>query len=327
MPLNPVLLSICIPTYERPAELRKTLDIVAAQLAALPASRDAIECIVSDNHSSYDVAAVAAEFAQRLPLSLTIQAHNLGPTRNFEFCYAHASGRFILILSDDDHLLPGALSAIVSALQQHDPDIVFLPFTPTPGCAEAQAQRLERNAFLAHVGILPSLISACIVKRERIAAVLGSYLDTNIHHYHYFLHALEHGDSFYAFPQQLLECPYEHNAGGYNWFAVFGNQFFRIVDEFPARRIERKILTAIERHVLIDRIIPTFVNRRSQGYTISQKFDDDSERKIFATLSVRCKRFAAFWLILLPLYLLPAGLLGMLKRFYHFQKAFLFRWH
>jgi glycosyltransferase involved in cell wall biosynthesis len=330
MPAEQALLSICIPTFNRPAELRKTLSIVATQVAALPENMAGlVECIVSDNHSSYDAGSVIAEFAARLDLDLSVQDRNVGPTLNFEFCYARAHGRFVLILSDDDHLVPGALAAVLQVLAAHDPDIVFLPFTPMPKTADDfdQPRRLERNDFLASVGVLPSLISACILKRDRITDVLGSYLDTNIHHYHYFLHALEHGETFYAFSHQMLECPYEHNAGGYNWFAVFGEQFYRIVDEFPARRIHRAILTAIERRLLVDRIIPTFVNRRILGYTISAKFDDDSERKIFSTLSIRCRRFWAFWLILVPLYLTPARILVGLKRFYHFQKAFLFRWH
>jgi abequosyltransferase len=322
-----VLLSICIPSYNRPTELSKTLSILSEQVSALPRTlRSAVEIIVSDNHSPYDATALFAAFARELKLDATIRERNVGPTLNFEFCYRRARGRFVFILSDDDHLVEGALAAILGALTTHDPDIVFLPFSPTEDTPAGlhPFRELERNAFLASVGVLPTLISACILKRARLLDVLGTHLDTNMHHYYYFLHSLEHGESFFAFSGQMLTCPYIHNAGGYNWFAAFGDHFFRIVNEFPATRISRAQLTAIEREVLVARIIPTFANRRINGYTINEKFETESERAILGIVSPHCRRFLAFWLLLLPLYLMPVRMLVALKRFNRYARTMRF---
>lgn len=324
--INQPLLSICIPTYNRPFELRQTLVILVKQIDSLPPIFiEKIQFIISDNHSDYDVTALIDEFAERLSIQLTIHDRNIGPTLNFEHCFLQAIGKYVLILSDDDHLVDGAVADILSCLAQREPDILFLPFghQPEPEPDAASTQSLERNQFLAHVGLLPTLISACIFRRDLISVVQGRYLDTNLHHYHYFLHAVENGERFEVFCRQILDCPYKHNAGGYDWFAVFGEQFFRIVDEFEACRIERSILKAIEREMLVKRIIPTFVNRRIHGYTINRKFNDDSVRRIFSTVSKRCRRFVAYWLLFVPAYFLPAGLLNLMKKLYFRQRLIL----
>lgn len=325
-----MLLSVCIPTFNRPVELRGALDILSKQIGSLSfESQSQIQCIVSDNHSEYDVAALVSEFSERLDIQLKIHDRNIGPTLNFEFCYRSAVGEYVLILSDDDHLVDGAIGDILACLSLNEPDIVFLPFAPQPEAkfGADSTKSLERTRFLSHVGLLPTLISACIIRRELIANVLGSYLDTSLHHYYYFLHAVDNGERFEVLCRQILYCPYEHNARGYDWFSVFGEQFFRIVDEFKACRVERRTLRNIEREMLVDRIIPAFVNRRIHGYTINQNFDDDSVWRIFVTVSKRSKKFVAYWLLFLPAYLLPVGLIGVMKRGYLMQKSIFFNWH
>jgi abequosyltransferase len=317
--INQPLLSICIPTYNRPNELRQTLSILLRQSENLPEKfKDKIQYIVSDNHSDYNILALIAEFAESLAIQSIVQHYNIGPTLNFEYCFRHAKGKHVLILSDDDHLVDGGLYKILACLERYEPDVVFLPFTPQPKLnAEASCtQFLERNQFLERVGYLPTLISSCIFKRELIQDVLGHYLETNMHHYNYFLHAIERGRRFEIFSQQMLSCPYEHNKGGYDWFAVFGEQFFRIVDEFEASRTNRSVLREIQRKMLVERIIPIFLNRRIHGYTINQESHEDSLRHIFLIVWKRCRGFAAFWLVFLPIFLLPRFALEALKKIY-----------
>jgi len=206
----------------------------------------------------------------------------------------------------------GALAAIMDCLLFHKPDILFLPFLPQTG-NRFNTLLLERNQFLKRVGILPTLISTCILRRELISCAIGRYTDTNLHHYHYFLFAVEYGEHFEIFEHKILDCPYEDNSGGYNWFSVFGEQLFRIVDEFEARRIDRRVLDSIERDVLMKRIIPVYVKRRIHGVTISQNFGDDSLNDIFNIVSKSCRRFIGYWFIFLPIHLLPTRMLSAIK--------------
>lgn len=311
------LLSICIPTYNRPDELWNALKILSHQICGLSDElQNKIHCFVSDNHSNHDASDIVSEFASNISIELEIQPNNIGPTLNFEYCFQRATGDYVLILSDDDHLTEGSIADILDCLLERNPDILFLPFSPLPE-SEIKTISLERNTFLAHVEMLPTLISSCIFRRKLIAEVFGRYLDTNMHHYHYFLHAVEYGMRFETFCRQILISPYEHNSGGYNWFSVFGDQLFRIIDEFEAYNIDRKILNTIERELLLRRIIPTFINRRVHGITISHKFEEDSVDNIAKIISKRCRRFLAYWLIFLPIYLVPENLLRVTKKIYN----------
>jgi glycosyltransferase involved in cell wall biosynthesis len=318
------LLSICVPTFNRPTELRTTLSILTREIESLdPEHQGQIQCIVSDNHSEYDVMGLFKEFESRLPISLEANKNNVGPTLNFENCYKKALGQYVLILSDDDHLVEGALSDIMISLSHQKPDILFLPFAHNefiPGDAVKMYQ-FERNLFLSRVGYLPTLISASILRRDLITQVMGKYLDTYMHHYYYFLHSVENGERFGVLNRQILTCPYENNAGGYSWFSVFGEQFFRIIDEFPSRKIDHRVLKKIQRRMLIDRVIPTFINRRLQGYTINKTFNHDSVQDIFATVSKRCKGYAVYWLFLVPGRFLPVSVLKIVKKLYLKQKT------
>jgi abequosyltransferase len=322
------LLSICIPTYNRQNELRKTLTIIDEQFLNVPNEfKNRIEIFISDNHSEYNVVSLVAEFKPRLEIDLKVNEKNIGGTLNYESCFCNATGKYVLILSDDDHFLDGALGEIVTCLLQLDPDIVFLPFTPISAnlrCNQSSLM-LERNQFLKAVGMLPSLLSACIFRRDLIGGAFGRYLDTNMHHYFYFLHALEHGERFVYFNRQVLYCPYEGNAGGYNWYAVFGDQFFRIVEEFDAHRIDRRILTSIQRNLILSRILPTYFNHRIQGFTINRNFSKCSDREIFRILWKRCRHFVVFWLGFFPIYVLHPIILRTIKLVYTNIRQLIFK--
>lgn len=326
------LLSICIPTFNRAVELRETLRILCREINQLPPEQQAmLELLVSDNHSDkFDPHALVAEFQAKTSCAIQIhqQAQNVGPTRNFEYCYNRSNGHHVFILSDDDHLCPGTLQEVMRCLLKEQPDIVFLPFYETPDpTKEATYQKLEANDFLKEVNLLPTLISSCILKRSLLDGQWGKYLDTNMHHFHYFLQALENGNSFVMLSKQALYSPYAENSGGYNWFSAFADHFFRIIDEFDGTRVSHKTLKSIQRKMLVDRIIPTFVNTKINGYTINTQFNEAPQRTLMGIIHKRCKKLVEYWIIFLPLALTPSALLRITKKIYLLQRQHLFQWH
>lgn len=324
-----ILLSICVPTFNRPSELAKTLEILGDELEKLPwSSREKIEIIVSDNHSESGLvkSLVESVAAGRFRLRLHIHPENVGPTLNFEYCYTNSRGRYILILSDDDHLEKGSLSQIFDCVHSLSPDIVFLPFFPVKVVSPV-AIKLERSDFLKRVSLYPTLVSSCIFRRSLIERDFGSYLDTNMHHFFYFLRALESGNRFFYIQRQVLFCPYDNNSGGYNWFDAFASHFMRIINEFPAKRIDRKALSNIKRRMMMDRIIPTYFNRKVDGYTISKNFTEASNKDIITLVAKHCCSMSSFWIFFLPIAASPAFLLRLVKNLYIRQKSFLFKWH
>lgn len=326
---NKPLLSICIPTYNRPKELAEALRVLELEVKSLDVEMQArIEVIVSDNHSPKNAAVTVVTRYLSAPLNVDFiqQTENVGPTLNFEYCYRRAQGEYIIILSDDDYFTPGSLNIICDVLAQQNPDILFLPIHSKKTFSDV-VKKYERNEFLIQLGYLPTLVSSCILKQSLIRPVLGRYLDTNLHHFFYFLTALEQGERFFYLERQVLYCPYEDNSGGYNWFVAFADDLPKILREFPGNRIQRSAISQVRSHLLTRQITPVFVNRQVKGHIINGKYVDISTWSIIKLLFRHFSDQPLFWFFLLPFSLVPQPLCRAMMQLYKWQKGRFFQWH
>jgi len=92
------LVSVGIPTYDRPAGLRRTLECITGQ------TYRNLEIIISDNCSpGPETEIVVREFMARDPrIRYYRQETNKGPTHNFEFVLEKATGEYFMFAADDD---------------------------------------------------------------------------------------------------------------------------------------------------------------------------------------------------------------------------------
>jgi len=109
---NP-LISIGVPTYNRPEGLRRTLSCLSRQ------TYPRLEILVSDNCSPRaDTADVVAEMAQHDPrIKYFRQDEQLGVTGNFRFVLREAKGEFFMWAADDDEWMPTFVERCHDALQ------------------------------------------------------------------------------------------------------------------------------------------------------------------------------------------------------------------
>ena len=106
-------LSFCIPTFNRAAYIGATLDSILAQ------ATDECEIVVSDNASTDDTERLVIEYARRFDrLRYFKQDTNTGPDRNFDCAVELARGEYCWLFPDDDLLKPGAVSAVLKALDR-----------------------------------------------------------------------------------------------------------------------------------------------------------------------------------------------------------------
>lgn len=92
------LVSVGIPTYNRPEGLRRTLECITGQ------TYRNLEIIISDNCSEGDqTQRVAEEFIRNDPrIRYYRQEKNTGPMFNFQFVLAQATGDYFMWAADDD---------------------------------------------------------------------------------------------------------------------------------------------------------------------------------------------------------------------------------
>ena len=106
------LVTICIPTYNRPEMLRESLQSVLWQ------SYQHLEVIVSDNASDTETAAVVESFGDDRVRVDRLES-NIGLHGNLSRCLHLGTGKYRVMLPDDDLMLPGNIESKVAFFEQH----------------------------------------------------------------------------------------------------------------------------------------------------------------------------------------------------------------
>ena len=104
------LVSVVIPTFDRPRYLRD------AVRAALAQSYPNLEIIVQDNASAHDPAALLAEYGDPR-IRIYRNDRTVGQTANFLVGIARARGTYVAILGDDDLWLPDFVATLVAPME------------------------------------------------------------------------------------------------------------------------------------------------------------------------------------------------------------------
>lgn len=112
------LLSLIIPTRERAQTLAYTLATALDQQ-----SRD-YEVVVSDNHSSDGTRPVVEGLADARVVYVNT-GQRLSMCDNYEFALSKAQGRYILIIGDDDAVIPNRLDDLLARLRATDRPVPF----------------------------------------------------------------------------------------------------------------------------------------------------------------------------------------------------------
>lgn len=113
------LLTIAIPAYNRVAFLRRCLQSVVAE------ATDDIEVLVSDDSTSDAPGALARELlaTSDVPSAYARNVPSKGMAGNWNECVRRSTGRYVLVLHDDDFLYPRAVSLLTDECRRLDWDV------------------------------------------------------------------------------------------------------------------------------------------------------------------------------------------------------------
>ncbi len=167
------LLTIAIPTYLRSCKLRRALDAIANQYD------ERIEVLVSDDASPDDTELIVSEIQKKMPIRYIKNKANLGYDRNFIQCYKEATGKYIMLMGNDDFLLDGSVKHILEYLKTNDcVDWVFVNHKSFKeidnkiifecACVPEVKDRMNvsKSEFIKYASVLIGALT-CIVHREK----------------------------------------------------------------------------------------------------------------------------------------------------------------
>ena len=113
-----MLLSICIPTYNRPKHLLNCLNSLTLQ------SYKNFEVCISDNASASNIKKLIKPFKKKLNIKFNRNKKNLGFALNLLKVSSMANGKFIWFLGDDDLLVKDSLKYLIKKMKKNS-DVDF----------------------------------------------------------------------------------------------------------------------------------------------------------------------------------------------------------
>ena len=110
--------SICIPSYNRPDELKRLISSVDARDAS------EIEIVVTEDNSPrrLEVRNTVYELQKSSDYLISYYENesNFGYDKNLRGCASKARGKWVIFMGDDDVFIPGSLDRYIGFLKEHD---------------------------------------------------------------------------------------------------------------------------------------------------------------------------------------------------------------
>ena len=116
--MGKILLSICIPTYNRANFLNETIESIVSQIT--DDIKDKVEICISDNASIDNTDDVIKEWKKKSPIRIVYHKNNknLGADRNYLKVVEIANGKYCWFLGSDDKLKQGSIERILNELKE-----------------------------------------------------------------------------------------------------------------------------------------------------------------------------------------------------------------
>ncbi|BBJ00650.1 glycosyl transferase [Ferrigenium kumadai] len=247
------LLTIAIPTWNRQEYLRQNLRQLKAEIDTV--GHHLVEVLVSDNCSTDATPDVVREAQEDgLPVRYVRNAENLGWALNFAQCVDLANGKYLLLFGDDDVLCNGTLSLLLEQLAAGDYGVICLrPYgydkdyrLENPG-GEGRIRRFDdAGRFLVSISQYFTLTSALVINRTMLSNVDSrQFIHTNLATFHLVLRAaLAAKSNLYI--EKFLVASKRQNSFSYEYYKVFVNEFWSIIDQHVQYGLSKEALRSLE---------------------------------------------------------------------------------
>lgn len=230
------LISVVIPAYNRPLELKRALESLATQ------SYKNFEVIVCDDGSSEDLKSIVVLFEAQLDIHYIRIENSGGPARPRNTAVASSRGQWISFLDSDDWWDRDRINQVSHVLKDGI-DFVYHPLrVVTSDTIKGRRERRSvigsalRGDALTHMALFGNPVpnSAAIVRRSALDAIGGICEDKN-------LVALEDFDAWMRLVEMGITPHFIAEPLGSYWVGEDG------ISKITERHIERQI-TIYERH-------------------------------------------------------------------------------
>jgi glycosyltransferase involved in cell wall biosynthesis len=312
------LLTIAIPTWNRAKYLKLTLDQLSRESQSLKYNE--LEVLISDNCSSDDTETIARAICnENQNFNYYRSDINKGGDFNIAKSFQLASGKYVLILGDDDIIVDGGLKTIIDFLKTYECGVVCLkPFgyeldfrAELPNYPGSFIVVEEFNQILLRVGQYITLISSLIINKSVIQDIDPfQFIGVNLVQVHLALSAATRFKRSAFYNKYIIACK-RNNSGGYNFFEVFVTNLGLILDSYSKNclspeivyRFENKLIISYFPFYLLKQMLSGQLNTEETKSIFEDRFKDRLAYKIWIQPILKMyKPFALIWCVFAVLF-------------------------
>lgn len=250
-----LLLTICIPTYNRASKLDYSLSRFEKELASVDASL--LVFFISDNCSPDNTKEVVDNYIEKgLPIIYSRNEENIGPDNNFLKCFYAAKSKYLWLLGDDDYLLDGRLKTIIDILRNNE--IGCLNLANNYGTVGVH-KLCDNQKFLTKIGHWVTFMSGNIIRTDIIKQTIvdDELRNSNLLQVPFFVDAILSMPNNILIKDKIFEKDNNDNNSGYNFFVVFIEHYLDIFKGYRKNnKISRYTYWSIKRKLMWNFIIP-----------------------------------------------------------------------
>jgi glycosyltransferase involved in cell wall biosynthesis len=236
--MSNILLSICIPTYNRSKFLKTCLEGFVGQILE-DGLTGSVEIVISDNCSPDDTGDTVSAFKRQFHnITYSRNEQNLGVDRNVAKAISLARGEYIWFFSDDDWIADGAVANIVGRLKPGAPGAMivnWLNYYPG-GQVTAKDLKFDTDKVFGSLSELLGTVnstfflSSLMFKRELLNHELASsyFSPPGFFHWGAFLNAAANSSSCGVIADPLI-C---HRVGNESYLRQWPEIFLNIMPDF-----------------------------------------------------------------------------------------------
>ena len=262
------VLTIFIPTFNRADVLDNNLRLLCTEISQkeLP-----VAIVISDNASMDNTESVSKKYAAQFDfVSYKRNAQNLGADGNFLSCFELGSGKYTLLLGDDDYPISGQLAYLVNVLKNTEANLVHLKIGATdPG----PLFEYRGDAAMKEISFWITYISSNIVKSNLAKVyVAEKYKGTLLAYVPLYMAAIyiEDRNTLIVTRRIFSDGVRSQNNGGYSYFKVFVENYNQIIrEELPkgtTHRLLPYLMKDIFKKLLVDSIARLLIERNKGNY-------------------------------------------------------------
>jgi abequosyltransferase len=314
-----IILSICIPTYNRANLLKKTIESVIPQL------NERVELIISDNCSSDNTEEIVLGFLRVNNvgnINYLKNITNVGLDGNIINLLNKARGDFVFFLADDDYLIQESVPYILNLLKSTVAVMYLNYYTishydsnifPYPRLSN-DLYYADKNQFLSFLLYNILFISSIVVNKKLALSAIEKYnlvrFSGSYQLQGYIVSAvcsMKPQDFYFIFTHKhcvIQTIDLDPPSAG---FYIFGTKVVRFFKDMIEFGYDRKLINRI-----INKILFIFVAKGLISAIGKNKYAKKDVRSMFKDVAAENKSNAMFWLLVYPISIVPEYLIRKL---------------